>query len=289
MLTRNCTQDLFLLRPDPDTVNAFIYCLAVAAQRHQVDIMGFIQMSNHLHDAPYDRLGNAPEFYQEFHRLLAKCVNCLRGRWENVFATKQTSVVRLINREDVIARLVYIATNPVKDGLVERVADWPGANGYRALVTGEVITATRPKVFFSERGTMPATVTLKVGIPPELGPADEIIAEVVRRVAIVEAEQAELRARTGRRVLGRDAVLRQRWDASPKKHKPRRGLSPTIAARNLWARLEELQRKPAFVAGHRFARAALLAGNPIPFPHGTYWHRRFIGVAVEPPPAAENN
>lgn len=283
MVTRNCTQGMFLLRPDRETVNAFIYCLAVAAQRHEVDIMGFTQMSNHLHDAPYDRLGNAPAFYQDFHRLLAKCVNCLRGRWENVFSSKQTSVVRMETREDVINKLVYIATNPVKDGLVARVDDWPGASGFRALVNGEVLTATRPKVFFSERGTMPATVTLKVCIPPELGPADEIIAEVQRRVAEVEREHA------GKPVLGRYAVLRQRWDASPTSHKPRRVLSPTIAARNLWARLEAIQRKREFVAAYRSAREALLAGSPIPFPHGTYWLRRFMAVAVTAAPVAENN
>jgi hypothetical protein len=289
MVTRNCTQGMFLLRPDRETVNAFIYCLAVAAQRHEIDIMGFIQMSNHLHDLPYDRQGNAPAFYEDFHRLLAKCVNCLRGRWENVFSSKQTSVVRIETRDDVINKLVYIATNPVKDGLVARVADWPGANGFRALVTGEVLTATRPKVFFSKRGTMPATITLKVGIPPELGPADEIIAEVERRVALIEEEKAQERARTGKSVLGRNAVLRQRWDASPTSRKPRRVLSPTIAARNLWARLEAIQRKHEFVAEYRSARAALLAGSPIPFPHGTYWLRRFVAVAVTPAPVAENN
>lgn len=284
MVTRECTQGLFLLRPDPETVNAFIYCLTVAAQRHEIDILDFIQMSNHLHDAIYDRHGNAPKFYEEFHRLLAKCVNCLRGRWENVFAaSRQTNVVRLETRDDLINKLVYIATNPVKDGLVARVEDWPGARGFHALVTGEALTATRPKVFFSERGTMPATVTLKVGIPPELGPADEIIAEVKRRVGEVE------RAHAGKRVLGRAAVLNQSWRDSPTKHKPRRGLRPTIAARNLTVRLDAIQRKREFVAAYRFARTALLAGSPIPFPHGTYWLRHFMALAVEPAPIAENN
>jgi len=31
MITRRCTQRQFLMRPDPVTNNAFIYCLAVAA------------------------------------------------------------------------------------------------------------------------------------------------------------------------------------------------------------------------------------------------------------------
>lgn len=40
----------------------------------------------------------------------------------------------LENREDILDKLVYIITNPVKDGLVARGDDWPGASGYRALL-----------------------------------------------------------------------------------------------------------------------------------------------------------
>jgi hypothetical protein len=64
--------------------------------------------------------------------------------------------------------------------------------------------------------------------------------------------------------------------------KPRRGLRPTIAAKNLWARLEAIQRKREFVTAYRCARRAWLAGTPVPFPAGTYWLRRFMGVEVAP-------
>jgi biotin-(acetyl-CoA carboxylase) ligase len=53
--------------------------------------------------------------------MLARSQNALRGRWENFWSSEQVCVVRLVNREDVIAKLVYTATNPVKDGLVDRV------------------------------------------------------------------------------------------------------------------------------------------------------------------------
>jgi putative transposase len=280
MVTRRCTQRQFLLRPDPKTNNAFVYCLAVAAQRHPIDVMNFVQMSNHLHDGLYDRHGNAPAFNEDFHKLLAKCMNALRGRWENFFASGQPNVVRLETREDVINKLVYIATNPVKDGLVERVDDWPGSSGYRALLSGEPLRATRPKHFFAEDGTMPKEVTLHLTIPRELGDQEEILAEVQARVTAVEEECARERARTGKRVLGRYAILRQAWRDSPTSREPRRGLRPTIAARSLWARLEAIQRKRDFIAAYRVARAALIAGTPIPFPPGTYWLQRFLGVEV---------
>jgi REP-associated tyrosine transposase len=283
MMTRSCTQRQFFLRPDRETNNAFIYCLAVAAQRYEIDVLNFVQMSNHLHDAIYDRHGNAPAFNEHFHKLLARSMNAYRGRWENFFSSEQVNVVRLENREDLIRKLIYIATNPVKDGLVERVDEWPGTSGYRALLTGEPLRATRPKHFFADDGTMPAEVTLHVRIPPEFGDREEILREVRAGVAAVEEEEARKRAETGTRVLGRNAVLRQAWDASPTSRAPRRGLRPTIAARSLWARLEAIQRKREFVVAYRKARQALLAGTPIPFPYGTYWFRRFAGVAISAP------
>lgn len=283
MVTRSCTQRQFLLRPDAETNNAFIYCLAVAAQRYEICVLDFVQMSNHLHDAIYDRHGNAPAFYEHFHKLLAKCMNALRGRWENFFSSEQVCVVRLENREDLIDKLGYIATNPVKDGLVARTSDWPGASGYQALLRGRPLRATRPKHFFNEHGTMPAEVTLHLQIPPELGDHAEIVRDVRARVDAIESEEARKRAHSGRSVMGRYAVLRQSWRDSPYSRAPRRNLRPTIAAKSLWARLEAIQRKREFQVAYRAARMALLAGTPIPFPFGTYWLRRFTGVVVDAP------
>ncbi len=280
MVTRSCTQRQFLLRPDPATNNAFIYCLAVAAQRHAIEVIDFVNMSNHLHDAVFDRHGTAPAFYEDFHKLLAKCMNSLRGRWENFFSSEQVCVVRLETREDVLDKVAYIATNPIKGGLVNYVSEWPGASGYAALRSGEPLRATRPPHFFAEDGTMPEEVTLELTVPPEFGDRSDFLDELHARVTAIEAAKAAERARTGRRVLGRYAVLRQSWRDSPTSREPRRNLRPTIAARSLWKRLEAIQRKREFTAAYRAARDAWLAGTSIPFPQGTYWLRRFAGVVV---------
>ena len=271
----------FLLRPDPETNNAVVYCLAVAAQRCEVDVLDFVQMSNHLHEVIFDRRGNAPAFYEHFHRLLAKCMNALRGRWENFFSSEQVCVVRLETPSDMIDKLVYVATNPIEAGLVARFDEWPGATGYRALMTGHPMRATRPRHFFSDEGTMPEEVTLHCTIPPERSDRDQVLAQVRAGVAAVEEREARKRAETGRSVLGRFAVLRQSWRDSPTSREPRRTLRPTIAARNLWVRLEALQRKREFAEAYRKARQALVLGTLILFPYGTYWFQRFLGVAVE--------
>ena len=292
MITRRCTQRQFLLRPDRETNEAFVYCIGVAAQRNPVDLMLFTQMSNHLHDAAFDRVGNLPAFYEDFHKLLAKCMNAYRGRWENFFATQQTNVVHLETTDALIEKLVYIATNPVLDGLVATVDEWPGASGYRALLEGRPITARRPRHFFAEDGDMPEEVTFELTIPPELGDRETILAAVRDGVDAVEAREAARRARTGERVLGRYAVLRQSWRDSPTSREPRRGLRPTFAARSLWARLEAIQRKREFTAAYRRALLAYRAGLPAVFPAGTYWLVRFLGVPVvsdvQPSPTANS-
>ena len=282
MITRRCTQRQCLLHPDPETVNAFIYCLAIAAKRHKIDVLDFKQLSNHLHNVIYDRYGNAPAFTQDFHRLLACCVNELRGRSENVFASTEPNMVTLGTTEDLISRLVYVATNPVKHDLVARVDDWPGASGYRALLEDKPLRATRPKAFFSAAGVMPEKVTLRVGIPPKLGNREEILCELKRRVEDFEREKAAERARTGKRVLGRAAVLRQHWSTIPSTSAPRRAQRRIASVCRLTLK-KLLDRWRDFLDAHRKARLALLRGNPIPFPFGTYWLRRYVRMPVQSP------
>jgi len=125
------------MRPDDRTNNAFVYCLAVAAQRHGIRILFTAAMSNHHHTGIEDPDGNYPAFLEYFHKLFAKCQNSLRGRWENFWSSEQTSVVRLVDPADVIEKMIYALTNPVKDGLVEKAHDWPGASSLHALMHGK--------------------------------------------------------------------------------------------------------------------------------------------------------
>jgi REP element-mobilizing transposase RayT len=113
MVTRRCTQREFLLRPDAATNNAFLYCLADAAQRCQITVLLTCALSNHHHTIVFDPDGNLPAFTEHFHKLLAKSQNALRGRWENFWSAEQVCVVRLVDPADVLHKLVYVATNPV--------------------------------------------------------------------------------------------------------------------------------------------------------------------------------
>jgi putative transposase len=287
MITRRCTQRQFLLHPDDATNNAYLYCLGVAVQRTGVVLRFTAGESNHHHTGIHDPHGNYPEFIEHFHKLLAKCMNSLRGRWENFWSSEQTSVLRLVDAADVLDKMVYALTNPCKDNLVEKVTDWPGVNSYAATLAGKTLTATRPAHFFREKGNMPATVTLEFQQPNEFkNMSRKEFADMLRtRVKDFEAKAEERRRATGARVLGRKAILKQHWWDSPTTREPRRELNPRVAAKDKWSRIEALQRNKLFVKLYRRAFKAFKDGiKNIVFPVGTYWLRRFAAAVCEPRP-----
>jgi len=287
MITRRCTQRQFLLRPDSATNNSFIYCLAVAAQRTGVRVIFTAAESNHHHTGIHDPLGTYPDFIEHFHKLLAKCMNSLRGRWENFWSSEQTNVLRLVDPADVLDKMAYALTNPVKDNLVATVTEWPGVNAYENIIGGRTITAIRPAHFFREAGPMPATVTLTFDRPPgfEGMSHDEFAALVRTRIGTAETEAETKRRATGARVQGRQAIFDQDLCGSPTSHEPRRGLNPLVAAKNKWSRIEALQRNKDFGNGYRRAFEAFRRGvKDVLFPGGTYWLRRFAAAICEPWP-----
>lgn len=285
-ITRSCTQRMYLLRPDDETNNAFTYMMAEAAQRFGLDIILPQMMSNHHHTALYDAHGRHVEFMEHVHKFIAKSQNALRGRWENLWATEETCVVELVTREALLDKLVYIATNPVKDGLVEKVHHWPGPKFLAALLTGKPMRAHRPKHFFRDDGPMPAEVELSLKLPDHFEGKDEFLSELRRKIGEVEHACALERQTAGKRVLGRRRVLLQSWRDSPTSHEPRRGLRPRVATRNMWIRIATLQRNKQWVAEYRDARRRWKAGELVEFPFGTYWLKRFANVRVKPPPEA---
>lgn len=287
MITRRCSQRQFLLRPDAATNNAFLYCLAVAAQRARVWVLFAAAQSNHHHTGIFDPLGTYPDFIEHFHKLLAKCMNVLRGRWENFWSPEQTSVLRLIDPADVLDKMVYALTNPVKDNLVAKVTQWPGINSLDAIMAGESVTAVRPDFFFRKDGTMPASVTLTFRRPPEFAEmrSDEFAGMLRDRVEAVEVDAEARRRATGGRVLGRQAILDQDWWDSPCSQAPRRELSPRVAAKNKWSHIEALQRNKQFADTYKLAFEAYRKGSKdVLFPAGTFWLRRFAAAPCEPWP-----
>lgn len=281
LVTRRCTQRQFLLRPDAETNNAFVYCLGEAAQRFDIDILLPIAESNHHHTVIYDRHGRCPLFLEQFHKMLARCLNARWGRWENLWAAEEVCVTRLLDRDTVIEKLVYAASNPVKDLLVQQAHHWPGINGYVQLLSGKPLCARRPRHFFRDDGVMPETITLTLVIPSELGPAKDVIDRVRAGVEAVERSMREHRANTGARIVGRARILAQSWRGSPTSVEPRRTLRPRFAGKTP-ERIRALIEYQEFLATYRDARRAWVSGKRALFPVGTFWLAHFAPIVVAP-------
>ena len=284
MITRRCSERRFFLRPDDDTNNAFIYCLALAAKRAKVQITFSVAMSNHHHTGIHDPDGNFPIFTEHFHGLLARCQNAHLGRFEGFWSSEATSVVRLVERDDILDKMTYAFTNPSAADLVDAVEEWPGVTTFRATVSGGHVTATRPKHFFRDDGDMPEVISLPIARPrgfEDLEPADWA-SLITERVRAKEADHRQRREAKGIHVLGRDRILGQDPFACPSGHAPRFQMSPQVAAKNKWARIEALLRNRAFIEKYRAALLAHIAGVAnVLFPFGTYWMRKIAKVTCE--------
>jgi putative transposase len=186
--------------------------------------------------------------------------------------------------------MTYAFTNPTAADLVDAVEEWPGIATFQATISGGYITATRPKHFFRDDGDMPEVVSLAIARPRGFeNLAEDAWAKLVtERVRAREADHRQRRAVAGITVLGRQRILGQDPFECPAGHAPRFRMSPRVAAKNKWARIEALLRNRGFIEKYRGAFLAHVAGLAnVLFPFGTYWIRKFGKVACEVAESAE--
>ena len=95
-----------------------------------------------------------------------------------------------------------------------------------------------------------------------------------RGEAATREREAEFRAKfraAGRTFLGARAVKAQRITDTPASRELRRKLSPQVACRDKWRRIERLMENKRFRAEHDEAREDWKRGvRDVVFPHGTY-------------------
>jgi hypothetical protein len=187
--------------------------------------------------------------------------------------------VNLVDRDAIIDKLVYTASNPVADHLVDRVHHWPGVNGLAGLLAARPLRATRPLHFFRPDGSMPMPSSSRSPCPPSSDlplPYDRSCATAYApsRSNARPSEHALVAACSVASPCS-PAVVRGSGDRGV-----RRNLRPRIATRSQWPRIETLLRSRAFAADYARARDQWRNGLPAVFPAGTYWLRRFSSVLV---------
>ncbi len=278
LVTLRCSERRFFLRPSR-TVNAiFLYVLAVAAQRHRVRVHAFCVLSNHYHLLVTDPDARLPAFVQYLDALVARATNAFLGRWEGFWSSEGSySAVSHGAREDVVRKAGYVLANPVAAGLVGSGREWPGLWTAPEQLGRATLVARRPDVFFSPDGDMPASVELTLTAPPGFASAEEFQEHVT--AALQEHEDRARGKFAARGFLGRTRVLAQKPFTRPAPGEPRRALSPRVAARDKWKRIEVLSRLVGFLRAYREAWLRLRSGDrEVVFPVGTYRLRLELGV-----------
>jgi REP element-mobilizing transposase RayT len=279
LVTRRCFQRYFLLRPSRTTTAIFLYVLALAAARFGVHVHAFCVLSNHFHLVVTDPEARLPAFEQYLDALVARAVNASLGRWESFWAPSSYSAVALASPDDVVAKAAYALANPVAAGLVRRGREWPGLWTAPDQIGNATLTARRPPTFFRAKGYLPESVTLELTIPPGFASPEEFRGRLRAALAELEEEARRKLASEGRTFLGAARVLAQKPSARPAQGEPRRQLSPRVAARDKWKRIEALCRLVEFGRAYREALAAFRAGiRDVVFPAGTYLMRVVHGA-----------
>jgi len=287
LLTRNTSERRYFLRPSKELREAIIYCIADAQAQHPVQIHAFCAMSNHLHIVFTDPDGTAPLFVQAMNQSIARYVNCSLGRfgamWEG---GARPNYCVLPEHGDILDKIVYTLTNPVKAGLVSEHHLWPGAHSNVAQIAKGLITTKRPTKFFA-RTDDPALLTRELILTQPPGPVvmspEDYGKYLARRVAETEATIAADRATKGQKWLGRKECMKiNPYDAPPTKWKPFTR-NPKVSSKHEESRNAWILKLKRFVSKYKDARRAFRGGaRDAPFPEGTFAMRVYLSVAIEP-------
>ena len=294
LLTRRCFERRYFLTPSAVVQHVFTYCLAVAALRFGVLLHAAVVMSNHHHIVLTDVRGNLPRFCHLLHSLVARMLNMSYDRSESFWAPGSYSAVVLAEPDDVLDKMAYVLANPVTAGLVEHGPDWPGFITTPKMLLGkrsQGIVIKRPEGFFVEKTNMPATVELTFSCPPCLEETigrEAAAAQLQRRREAKEKTARKRVEELGVSFLGKKAIRDQSPYDSPNSHEPRFQLSPNLACRDVWKRIELLQEKSDWLEEYAECRWRFKQGERnVEFPYGTWGPRVLYGARVKPPSSPE--
>ncbi|HTQ78637.1 MAG TPA: transposase [Thermoanaerobaculia bacterium] len=281
-VTCRTVQGRFLLTPS-DEVNALILgALGRAQQLYPVGICAFAFMSNHFHLLlRVESTRQLSSFMCHFNGNLAREVGRLR-EWREKFWGRRFQAIPVSDEEEAqVERLRYVLAHGCKEGLVERLRDWPGLSAVRALLEEEALEglwfdrtrehASRRRGVASDRRQY--STAYKVELEPlpcwaQLSPQEYRgrIAELVRGI---ETEAAAAREKSGLPAQGASDIQAQK----PEDHPPLLKKSPApqfhAASRRVRRELQEAYRW--FAAAFRQAAERLRAGErDVAFPFGSF-------------------
>ena len=136
-ITGRTVQGRFLFKPGPAFNDRLLGILGRAQRRHNLTLIAISVLSNHFHIlAVPESARQLAAFMRDFKSKLAREVNRLTGWSGPVFERRYEMTVVTDEDRAQIERLEYVLAQSVKEGLVERVSQWPGVHSAAALIDG---------------------------------------------------------------------------------------------------------------------------------------------------------
>ncbi len=275
-LTWRCMQSRFLLRPGYEANRRILGVIGQAMRLHGSDVKLYFAggTCNHIHIiAAFRSAEIKAEWVCHVRTNLSKELGALFD-WRGCHWERRSSDIPILDDAVLWTRLVYLAGQVTRAGLVRRAADWPGVPWIQAVTEGKPLVgvwydrtrlyrmrkvwAARPK---GQRGRRPSLADVAEARTVELTPPPmwaELEASALRARWREVVEVAEARFPAPARVLGRAGVSRVAPHDRPGKSK--RSPAPAVHASSRAQRLTWQAAYAAFVATYRRAMAALQAG-----------------------------
>jgi hypothetical protein len=257
------------------------YVLAVVAKRRKILLHSACAMSNHWHVCLTDPTGSIVDFQRDCHTFIARALNAGYDDVEAVWESAPTSRVECEEPADLIGKIAYTMANPVEAALVRNGHRWPGL---RRAWPSKPRTIRKPWFFFrgkDDGGKWPESAVLEFHRPPgydELSD-DELAAQVK---GAIDQRESQFRAKYDaekRPFLGRKGVLRQSRYGRPATREQRFGISPKVACRDTWRRIERLKANRHWLDDYSSALVRWRGGDrDVVFPAGTYLMRVLHGA-----------
>jgi hypothetical protein len=277
-------QSRLLLRPSPLLNEIFLGVLARAHRltKRTVGVCAFSCLGNNYHLVLHTRYAEAlSRFMEYFNSNLAREIVRMTGWTDKVWSRRYQAIVISEEEGAQVERLRYVLAHGVKEGLVGRIQEWPGAHcvkpllgdgrvqgtwfnrtqEYAARQRGEEVDARR---FAEEETLILERLPCWAGLTPELYQVR--IAEMVKTI---EAEAEAVRSQRARELLGAEQILRQ--DPQTRPNRSKKSPAPFFHAFSKKVRQELYDAYRWFVAAFREAAEKLKGGHRTArFPLGSF-------------------
>lgn len=286
MVTKRTNCGEYLTRPSRE-VNAIMgFVIVHMAIRHGIQLHAAVTMSNHLHMTLTDPRGVLPAFMQDVMSQTARALNRLHGRTDSAWSSREYSAVLLESEDAFVRETCYVWSNPVKDGLVPELKQWPG---FKTLPTSfeEPLVIRRPKQL-KKTDTRPDVVRLQLAVPKFFAglTPEEFAVKAQKFYAPKERKIRRHFLDMGKTFKGAAAVKRMRWDYRPKTAPDGGDINPRLAEADARHRVMMIRQLRYFNEAYAAARAKWLEGGdePVRFPYGTYKMRNHPNVVIDEDP-----